>query len=729
MATVNEIVAFLRLRGGEQFTREVKGRATQIKDSFMSINNALAGAGAFLFLRKISDDANLATNAMMGLQSVASFKGIQGAEQAAAQLNAVKEGFLSNHEAAQALKNLLSRGYNLDQAVQVLNRLGESAAFGRAAHLSFGEAVVSATEGLRQENSILVDNAGVTKNVAKMWEDYAKSLGVGVNTLTQQQKVQAEINGIMAETQAQVGDLAKLSNDAAGEQARLASTTTKASASLGQMAQILAAPFLNALNTMVDAFNRAPSALQNFIGALGAVVVAIKLFGTALTTLLPMIGPGGWVLIALGAVATLFFTLEANANRTAKAVGVFRQSLADLSLEQAEQKLVELNTQLAETEKKIAAFNKAKSALGMLPHERNLQQRDILAAEIAELQKFIADKRKAETTAAAGTLAGAGKLSKKEKQLLDNQREYEFAHQQITRAQYIAYLSQRINDFQKFSNEWIEIDEELKKQQLALQVEEFSQTQSVQDGLREDELGRFRQHKAKLSLIHTEEREKRLEEEKRTQEFIDAIAEEEYEVLEQKKAQAQEVSLFLSESLAAISESLVGVAMEGGKVFKAFWKSVLLTALEAIERYFLLAKIKSIIETVINPFSALKSIAPLAVAMGLLQAARGQIAALAQGSVITQPTLALAGESLGAGNRFEVVAPERDFMSYSNELINRVLAQRNEQQPASRGRGDERKVNVIMNFNSPLTDDRQAQRMSRAVIEPEVERAASRRKR
>lgn len=721
MATVNEIVAFLRLRGGEQFTRDVKSRSKQIKDSFMSVNNALAGAGAFLFLRQINEDANLATNAMMGLQSVASFKGIQGAEQAAAQLNAVKEGFLSNHEAAQALKNLLSRGYNLDQAVQVLNRLGESAAFGRAAHLSFGEAVVSATEGLRQENSILVDNAGVTKNVAKMWEDYAKSLGVGVNTLTQQQKVQAEINGIMAETQAQVGDLAKLSNSAAGEQARLASTTTKASVSLGQMAQILAAPFLNALNTMVDAFNRAPSALQNFIGALGAVVVAIKLFGTALTTLLPMIGPGGWVLIALGAVATLFFTLEANANRTAKAVGAFRQSLADLSLEQAEQKLVELSTQLAETEKKIAAFNKAKSALGMLPHERNLQQRDILAAEIAELQKFIVDKRKAETTAAAATVAAGKTQSEKElaqiKDRLDNQREFEFKYQLISREQYLAHLRNRQRDFVQWSSEWVRLQEDILKLEQAQNNGKVSHELAIQDV----QLGMRRSTAAQTLAINQTSGEQLLAQ-------LREQAAQEAAILEEKKAQARDTATFMAQSIAAISESVAAVAIESGNALKAFWKGVLLTALEAIERYFLLAKIKSIVETVINPFSALKNIAPLAVAMGLLQAAKARIAAMAEGSVITQPTLALAGESLGAGNRFEVIAPERDFMSFSNELINRVLAQRNDQQPAGRNRRDER-VNVVMNFNSPLTDDRQAQRMTRAVIEPEVERAASRRKR
>jgi len=722
MATVNEIVALLRLRGGEQFTRDVKKRSKDIKDSFDDVKKALAGAGAFLFLRRINEDANLATNAMMGLQSVASFKGIQGAEQAAAQLNAVKEGFLGNHEAAQALKNLLSRGYNLDQAVKVLNRLGESAAFGRAAHLSFGEAVVSATEGLRQENSILVDNAGVTKNVAKMWEDYAKSLGVGVNTLTQQQKVQAEINGIMAETQAQVGDLAKLSNSAAGEQARLASSTTKASVSLGQMAQVLAAPFLNALNTIVEAFNKAPGALQSFIAALGAVVIAIKLFGSTLSLLLPMIGPGGWVLIALGAVAALFFTLESNANRTAKAVSTFRQSLAGLSLERAQQKLMELNTQLAETEKKIAAFNKAKSALGMLPHERNLQQRDILAAEIAELQKFIADKRKAETTAAAGTLAQGKTQSDKElaqiKDRLDNQREFEFKYQLISREQYLAHLRNRQRDFVQWSSEWVRLQEDILQLEQAQNNGKISHELAIQDL----QLGMRRSAAAQTLAINQTSGEQLLAQ-------LRAQAAAAAAILEEEKAKARDAATFMANAVASITESIATTVAEGGNALKTFWKSVLLTALEAIERYFLLAKIKSIIETVINPFSALKSIAPLAVAMGLLQVAKGQIAALAQGSVITQPTLALAGESLGAGNRFEVVAPERDFMSYSNELINRVLAQRNEQQPASRGRGDERKVNVIMNFNSPLTDDRQAQRMTRAVIEPEVERAASRRKR
>lgn len=51
---------------------------------------------------------------------------------------------------------------------------------------------------------MLVDNAGVTKNVAKMWEEYANKIGVKTNAMTLDQKREAEYQGILAETKFQV---------------------------------------------------------------------------------------------------------------------------------------------------------------------------------------------------------------------------------------------------------------------------------------------------------------------------------------------------------------------------------------------------------------------------------------------------------------------------------------------------------------------------------------------
>ena len=49
------------------------------------------------------------------------------------------------------------------------------------------------------ENSVLSDAAGVQKNIAKMYEDYAKSIGKSTDALTQSEKAQAVYNGIMDE--------------------------------------------------------------------------------------------------------------------------------------------------------------------------------------------------------------------------------------------------------------------------------------------------------------------------------------------------------------------------------------------------------------------------------------------------------------------------------------------------------------------------------------------------
>ena len=176
------------------------------------------------------DAYNRMMAASQGLESVAAFREVSGAEEA---LKGLTDAFLDTASASAALKNLLSRGYSLDQAVGTINRLKDAAAFGRQASLGFADAVVSATEGIKNENSVLVDNAGVTKNVARMWEEYAKARGLVTTQLTTAQKIEAEYAGIMQETAGQVGDLAKMSGTLAGAQAEAANSSLLLSQALG----------------------------------------------------------------------------------------------------------------------------------------------------------------------------------------------------------------------------------------------------------------------------------------------------------------------------------------------------------------------------------------------------------------------------------------------------------------------------------------------------------------
>jgi hypothetical protein len=197
----------------------------------------VAGVAFYKIVDSISkgvDAYNKFNSASVGLKSVVQGTG-QDFKQAQKFIDQyIQDGLIPAANAMTAYKNLASRGYGQDQIIETMNRLKDSAAFGRQASLTMGEAVQSATEGLKNENSILVDNAGVTKNVSKMWEEYAATVGKTVNELSKAEKIQAEYLGIMKETRFQIGDAAKYSKEFAGAQAQNAAATLKLSQAYGQ---------------------------------------------------------------------------------------------------------------------------------------------------------------------------------------------------------------------------------------------------------------------------------------------------------------------------------------------------------------------------------------------------------------------------------------------------------------------------------------------------------------
>ena len=173
------------------------------------------------------------TSSMTGLKSIVEGTGNDFNKAKGFIQDFTKDGILSTEQAATSLKNLLSRGFSIDESVVLMERLKDVSAFGKQAALEWGDAVVGATEGLRQENSMLVDNAGITKNVAKMWEEYAKKIGVTTESLTLEQKREAELQGILAESQSQVGDTTKALDGLIGAKARTSSATKALMVSIG----------------------------------------------------------------------------------------------------------------------------------------------------------------------------------------------------------------------------------------------------------------------------------------------------------------------------------------------------------------------------------------------------------------------------------------------------------------------------------------------------------------
>lgn len=260
------------------FFKEIKSAAGQAQSVFSSamgkvgkaIGVAFSAAAVVSFGKKCVEVASETQSAWMGLSSI-----LNGQKKSFGEANRfiqdyISDGLVPLNNAVTAYKNLAARGYSTEQIEKTMTALKDAAAFGRQASYSYGDAISTATEGLKNENSILVDNAGVTKNVAKMWEDYAKSIGTTTNALTQQQKIEAEVNGIMEETKWQTGDAAKYATTFAGRVAKLSATFTSLKTEIGNV-------IIPILNLFIPAIQTALDALLKFLGLLKTAMASIGL--------------------------------------------------------------------------------------------------------------------------------------------------------------------------------------------------------------------------------------------------------------------------------------------------------------------------------------------------------------------------------------------------------------------------------------------------------------------
>lgn len=255
-----------------------KGLAN-ISSSFGGLKNVVAkiagGIAAAFSVTKViqfgvesSKAARQLSDALTGLKSIAEGSGRSFSEAQKFIEEYTADGLIPATNATAAYKNLLARGYDDSQIKSVMTALKDASAYGRQASYTMGEAVQSATEGLKNENSILVDNAGVTKNVAKMWEEYAASIGTTAAKLTQQQKIQAEVTGILKESKYQVGDAAKVAGTLSGQLQQLSFNFNNLKIAIGNSINPIVEAILPAINSAITGFTKLANSIASVMGAL-----------------------------------------------------------------------------------------------------------------------------------------------------------------------------------------------------------------------------------------------------------------------------------------------------------------------------------------------------------------------------------------------------------------------------------------------------------------------------
>lgn len=243
-------------RGISSMTAKVESFGSTLRKVAGTVAAAFGVAALINFGKEAVKAASALDDAWMGLESIVSGQGKSFSKAKSFINDYISDGLVPLENAVTAYKNLAARGYSTEQIEQTMTALKDAAAFGRQASYSLGDAVTSATEGLKNENSILVDNAGVTKNVAKMWDDYAKSIGTTANKLTQEQKIQAEVNGILEETRFQTGDAAKLVNTYSGQIALLGYNFQNLKVQVGQAIMPIVQAVLPGINAIIAAITK-----------------------------------------------------------------------------------------------------------------------------------------------------------------------------------------------------------------------------------------------------------------------------------------------------------------------------------------------------------------------------------------------------------------------------------------------------------------------------------------
>lgn len=176
-------------------------------------------------------------NALKGLESIATFKGISSAavQETVKSLRLVRAGIIDIGEASTAMKNLLSSNFTLEESRTLLERFSDTAAFGKSAALGFGEAVRSATEGVRNGNSILVDNVGLTKDLSQILKEAGYSEQDLSKATSDANIRRALYNGLLKESNAQVGDADKLTQGWTGNTAALTTAQNNLYAAIGRI--------------------------------------------------------------------------------------------------------------------------------------------------------------------------------------------------------------------------------------------------------------------------------------------------------------------------------------------------------------------------------------------------------------------------------------------------------------------------------------------------------------
>lgn len=299
MPEVSEkLVLNTTVTGAQKSKQDLETISGGVTDLSKNVDNFIKGAGFLIISEQakaafngIKNEANAAIDAfskqqsaLIGFGAVAKAKGIDVSNDFVTSLDLVKSGLLSVGDASSSLKNLIASNFSLQESVDLLNAFGDSAAFNRQGALAFGESIVGATEGIKNQNSILVDNAGITKNLSIILKEAGYSVQDVGKVTTEAGVRQALFNGLLKEGALFAGN-AKLSLDSLqGSTTQLDTATNLLQSSIGSALAPAWSEMQKTITPLIQSFteftSQHPVLVKNILLVTGAITGLTVVFTT-----------------------------------------------------------------------------------------------------------------------------------------------------------------------------------------------------------------------------------------------------------------------------------------------------------------------------------------------------------------------------------------------------------------------------------------------------------------
>ncbi len=478
-----------KLQQLENENKKIQSSNNQLDASFIAMSASIVAS--LVKIKSAVDDGvqkyNSYVNSMSALQKTAKAtnNSMTDIKDAIEDVNELK--LMDDSDVTAATKNLLTYGFTVDQTKDMLLVLQDAAVGNRQANYSLSEAVRVTTEGIRMENSVLSDAAGVQKNISKMYEEYAKSLGKTTDSLSQAEKAQAVYNGIMNEAAMFTGSAAEMANGYQGIQAQVNATNLELSRTIGE-SMIPALTKCSSLQLSIT------KGLTEFASNHKGITSGIIIFTTTLlAATLALIGlkkaKDAYTSSALKAtIATKGFTAALMANPIFAIATVIATAVAGISMlcsairenEEAQAKLNETTERYKQI--KAGVYEYTDSNIQKMEDEKSqIQQRIDLLNQRIELEKKI---KQIEDNESEGEFLGAKTYKGDSFERLEQYR-HELAKNEKAFAQLQKANSGYGNSLDEFNKRLEETNEWLSKTAVQKNITNLLDTESVKSKKRE----------------------------------------------------------------------------------------------------------------------------------------------------------------------------------------------------------------------------------------------------